>query len=547
MKKLSLILVSTYLFSASFAHANERLLEEYVEARLFEIENKDESALKSYKFLISQQSDSQILADRLFDLSLKTGDIKSALKSIDSREKSEALPAQAHILRYSAALKNKDWAAANIALEAIDIDPVFGFMVPIMSSWVETAKGNDGTVFLEAPNNSGLTNFYGNDQIAYQYLYRKQYDKARKNIVSVRPFNEAFARDLILKSGPIFHQNGQDDFARAVLNAQGSGAAISTLEILNSNKNIPSNLFDISPEIGIARLYGRVASTLVDQELYDLSVFFARTAKWLAPNDRVVDLYLGESLAANKQVNEASALLSMVKSTDPYFSLYAGQSIRILLDADRNQDAVKVAKKSSELLPESQSLLLLLSQTLDMVEQYNDAAKAYEALIKITNDDQKRRQSYFSLYHARSLTKAGEWKKAIKVLEKGLEYKEDNPFLLNFYGYSLIERGEDYDRGFAMIKKAYEIEPNSPDITDSLGWGYYLKGDLKKALPLLEQAAQGSEEDSEIREHLGDVYWSAGRRIDARYAWRIAALIAKGDDKKRLDHKAEYGLDVPYS
>ncbi len=547
MKKLSLILASAYCLTAHNAHANERLLEEYVEARLFEIENKNQSALKSYKYLINQQSDSQILADRLFELSLKTGDVEAALKAIDASEKSEAFLAQANILRYSAAIKNRDWAAAIQALEPLSEDPVFGFMVPIMSSWVETAKGNDGTVFLKTSENSGLTNFYGTDQVAYQHLFRKQYDKARKNIVSVRPFNEVFARDLILKAGPILHQNGQDDFARALLNAQGSGAAVSTLEILNSGKNIPSNLYEISPEIGIARLYGRVASTLVDQKLFDLSVFFARTAEWLAPNDRAVNLYLGASLAANGQVDEANILLNKVKSTDPYFSLYAGQNIRLLLDADRNQEAVKIAKKSSELILDSQSLLLLLAQTHDMIEQYDEAAKAYERLIKITDDEQKRRQSYFSLYLARSLTKAGNWKKAVKILDKGLEYKDDNPFLLNFYGYSLIDRDEDYDRGFAMIKKAYDIEPNSPDITDSLGWGYYLKGDLEKALPLLERAAQTSEDDSEIKEHLGDAYWSAGRRIDARYTWRIAALIAKGDDKKRLDHKAEYGLDVPYS
>ena len=547
MKKISLILASSIFLSANDAYANERLLAEYVEARLSEIENKNQSALISYKYLIKQRSDSQTLADRLFEISLKTGDIKSALNAIDTREKSAELTAQAHILRYSAALKNRDWIVAAKALDSIADDPVFGFMVPILTSWVETAKGNDATVLLEASNNSGLTNFYGLDQIIYQYLYLKKFDKARKNIVSLRPFSEEFARDLILKAGPILYQNGQINFARNLLRAQGSGAAISALEILISGKSEPTHFYEISPEIGVARLYGRVAATLVDQKLFDISAFFVRTAKWLAPNDRAVDLYLGRSLAANRQIEEASSLLNKVKSNDPYFSLHAGQNIRILLDEKRNQNAVNIAIKSQKLRPKSQSLLLLLAQTQDMAGQYDAAAKSYQKLIKITNDKQKRRQSYFSLYLARSLSKAGNWEKAVKVLDRGLEYEEDNPFLLNYYGYSLIERGEEYDRGFAMIKKAYDIEPNSPDITDSLGWGYYLKGDLQKALPLLEKAARTSEDDSEIKEHLGDAYWSAGRRIDARYTWRIASLIADADDKERLQHKAEFGLDVPYS
>ena len=46
-----------------------------------------------------------------------------------------------------------------------------------------------------------------------------------------------------------------------------------------------------------------------------------------------------------------------------------------------------------------------------------------------------------------------------------------------------------------------------------------------------------------INEHLGDAYWRAGRKIEARYAWRIAALLAEGNDAVRLTDKINLGLD----
>ena len=48
---------------------------------------------------------------------------------------------------------------------------------------------------------------------------------------------------------------------------------------------------------------------------------------------------------------------------------------------------------------------------------------------------------------------------------------------------------------------------------------------------------------SETSEHLGDAYWSVGRRVDARYTWS-AALVQAGDDDaiKRLKAKIADGL-----
>ena len=48
--------------------------------------------------------------------------------------------------------------------------------------------------------------------------------------------------------------------------------------------------------------------------------------------------------------------------------------------------------------------------------------------------------------------------------------------------------------------------------------------------------------DVTINEHLGDAYWRAGRRYEARYAWRAAAIYADDHEAGRLRDKIADGL-----
>ena len=64
-------------------------------------------------------------------------------------------------------------------------------------------------------------------------------------------------------------------------------------------------------------------------------------------------------------------------------------------------------------------------------------------------------------------------------------------------------------------------------------------------MPLFERASAGEPANGTISEHLGDAYWVSGRRYEARYAWRAAALVAKADDAARLASKIATGLEQP--
>ncbi len=61
-------------------------------------------------------------------------------------------------------------------------------------------------------------------------------------------------------------------------------------------------------------------------------------------------------------------------------------------------------------------------------------------------------------------------------------------------------------------------------------------------MPLLEKASAGSPAEPAIAEHLGDAYWTVGRRYEARYAWRAALVTAEDKDRPRISAKVERGL-----
>ena len=125
----------------------------------------------------------------------------------------------------------------------------------------------------------------------------------------------------------------------------------------------------------------------------------------------------------------------------------------------------------------------------------------------------------------------GDWPGCEKDLLTAFKMQSDDPYLLNFLGYSWIERGENLDRAKGMIEKAVSLKPDDGFITDSLGWAEYQLGSYADAVRHLEHAVTLEPVDSTINDHLGDAYWRVGRKTEARYQWERAAEEEKDADK----------------
>jgi Flp pilus assembly protein TadD len=128
-------------------------------------------------------------------------------------------------------------------------------------------------------------------------------------------------------------------------------------------------------------------------------------------------------------------------------------------------------------------------------------------------------------------------------IQTALKLSPEQPELLNYLGYSWVDRGRNIPEALTMLEKARSLRPYDGYIVDSVGWAYYQLGRYEDAAKTLEAAVLLVPGDPTINEHLGDALWRAGRHIDARFQWSHALTFADDEtDKAALERKLKSGL-----
>ncbi len=125
-------------------------------------------------------------------------------------------------------------------------------------------------------------------------------------------------------------------------------------------------------------------------------------------------------------------------------------------------------------------------------------------------------------------------------LRRILQIEDDNAMALNALGYTLTDRTDRHREAYRLIRRALELEPDSPAILDSMGWVYFRLGQPEQALPYLERALAG-EDNPEIAAHVGEVLWTLGREAEARELLERARRDYP-DDRYLLDTLQRLGL-----
>ena len=162
-------------------------------------------------------------------------------------------------------------------------------------------------------------------------------------------------------------------------------------------------------------------------------------------------------------------------------------------------------------------------------QQYADAAKSYSLAIERTEEVLP---TDWSLFYTRGTTyeRSDQWDKAEADFLRALELEPDQPFVLNYLGYSWIEMGRNVGEATEMIQRAVDQQPAAGFIVDSLGWAYYKLGKYEDATKQLERALQLTPAEPTINDHLGDAYWKVGRKREAVFQWQRSLDLGPEED-----------------
>lgn len=240
----------------------------------------------------------------------------------------------------------------------------------------------------------------------------------------------------------------------------------------------------------------------------------------VSPERGITQAYLLLSQAAEQQRDYPGAEAWLARISDPQRVLEV-QSRRATLLA--KQGKLKQARELIRSVPErtgddARAKMLAEVQVLRDVKQWSEANTVLaSANQQFPNDaDLLYEQSMM----AEKLNRMDDME---RLLRKVIELKPDHHHAYNALGYSLAERNLRLPEARDLIKKALDLAPGEPFITDSLGWVEYRLGNRDEALRLLQQAYK-SRPDVEIGAHLGEVLWIMGQRDEARRVLRDAHL-----------------------
>jgi Flp pilus assembly protein TadD len=198
--------------------------------------------------------------------------------------------------------------------------------------------------------------------------------------------------------------------------------------------------------------------------------------------------------------------------------------------------------------PDNAMFRIALGDALRQQQDYDAARAAYTAAIDMFLEDDA---SQWAVYFTRGIAneRTGRWAAAEADFRKALELNPDQPQVLNYLGYSMVEKDMNLDEALDMIERAVAARPDSGYITDSLGWVLYRLGRYDEAVAPMERAVELMPVDPVVNDHLGDVYWAVGRYREAEFQWKRALSFVDHDengdaDPDRIRRKLEVGLDA---
>ena len=505
-----------------------------------------QGAVNWFEEALQSDPESPELITRTFLMETSVGRFDKANTLAESELKLDSTHAMAELVLLVERVKAGDKAAALARADALPEEGVHRFVRPLARAWTRMAVGD------VAGADEALRGFDKFNVFAPLKFYQLGLlnDFAGNAELTEDNFKQALEASgqlnwrLIDSLANFYRRRGRTDEAQALYQRfvkDNAGSELAESVLASRPTGMPAPQIG-SAEDGLAEALFDLASVVKQPETLDLALLYARCALELRPQMVLSQLLLADVLSAHNKSELSLAVLAEVPQSSPYWwsaRLRIAANLELL---DRTDEAIAQLKAMAAEEPTRAGADMQLGDLLRGKKRFTESVEAYDEAIQ--RFEAAGMPERWSLYYSRgiALERSGQWKRAEADLEHALELKPDQPLVLNYLGYSWIDRGENLDRGLKMIQKAVELRPEDGYIVDSLGWAHYRLGDYSSAVQYLEKAIEQVPEDPTINDHLGDTYWQSGRPVEARYQWKRALQFGPQDEEiKPIQAKLDGG------
>lgn len=539
---------SSYDFSGD-RPAEAQAYRDFMLARIASLTNDPETASRRYAAIIDVMPEKASIAERAVFSALLAGDYPAAagLSSRALEAGSEASLVRL-TLAVDAIVRGKP-EKAQPYLEESAFQPFNRNIANSMSAW--RALDKDGLALATGYLEQGLTGDLRYDSPSVYMLGLLQMSGGAED-QALANFERVWASGARLAIGVEAHAE--------LLAARGdTGRALEIIEAFRAEVGTNAALAQLARRIeageqikprrlttrqGAALSLYIPAAALMYQTNDDLSSVYFVLALALDPDLQVARSLWAQALENGGRREDAIRVLREVPSSSPYYANAQGQLASLLNAQGKSDEALRVAAEALAGTPD-RSLQLQLADLYISLERYAEGEAVLDEVIAADGAKEDWRV-IFARGAARE--RQGNWPEAEADLKHALELRPESATVLNYLGYSWIDRGENLEEGFALIRRAVMLEPLSGHIIDSLGWAHYKLGQYEEAVDYLERAVELMPGDPILNDHLGDAYWRAGRKLEATFQWeRALTLDPTEKDRERINAKlhSKLGPDAP--
>jgi tetratricopeptide (TPR) repeat protein len=446
----------------------------------------------------------------------------------------------ADMLRGNWAAQNGDFADASQIFTRLPQDQMVGLIRPLLLAWTKFGQGDAQAALAELQlyDNSGA---FSSVYVLNGALIA---DAAHDDAAAARLYNQASGGPINLRLveilGSWHARQRQPELAAQDLATLIAAHPNLRIALPQLEAHLDKPVINTTTQ-GLAEAYLTLAGSLGRPSQSFLRITLLHFALMLRPDLTPARLLLASAQLGNPaatpapaQLRNALATLQPVPPDDPLYGPVAVQRAHLLAALKRPAEAVALLDQLSAAMPNDPGLLADAGGIWRKADQPAKALPYYNRALDLIGTPAPA--AAWVLYFDRGICEdeLGNWAAAERDITKALALSPNQPYVLNYLGYSWALRGEHLDEARAMLQRAVTLDPNDGAVLDSLGYIDLHVHRTREAVAELTKAVELNPVDAEVNAHLGDAFWQAGQELQANYQWQ-RALTLKPDAKLRAE------------
>ncbi|MBO4294826.1 MAG: tetratricopeptide repeat protein [Alphaproteobacteria bacterium] len=531
----------------------------YLAGRVAHIRQNYDIAADYYMASLDLGLDNQEVLNSTYLLLASEGRMEKAAEyALKAREKGDQSNLILFILM-ATNMEHKDYQAALDSLSDMEKSPLNNAVLPLFQSWILTGLNNKDESFKKlevlAKDKTLLPLYHMHKGMIADY-----FDDQETALTEFDAIIEDESMPLSFRAlqviGNFYLRVGQKDKVIGVIdkyfekNKQAPMLKALKESFEQENKESTQKIID-TPQKGLAEAVFNIG-TLFRGFQNEVAQLFTSLVLYLNPNFEVARISMADLYERAGRYDQAiEEYLSIGDSSPAYFvaQLKAAENYETKKD---NEKAYDLLVRMLEKYPNNVQVTFHLGEVSRALKKYDKAVLYYQkTLDALSKADKDRWTVYYAL--GMSYERQNKWNDAEQAFKKALITSRRHPYVLNYLGYSWIERGMNYNEALYMIFEAHRKDPTDGHIMDSVGWALYKMGKYADAVKVLERASEYLPSNAVVFEHLGDAYWQAGRKNEARYQWQHALKssedrdeINESDIMRKIEHGTGHVAPVAY-